>query len=123
MRHCLALRPPGFRARRAGADHETEPADAESTAAIHFGLDHSPFNAPSLSRMANSEPTPADLARMSIAEQYEWFKAATSRRSLLRGGLVSAGTIAAGATVLAGPAGAATGATSSSTATASSPSS
>ena len=64
--------------------------------------------------MANSHLTPADLARMSIAEQYEWFKAATSRRSLLRGGLVGAGTIAAGATVLAGPAAAATGSASSS---------
>ncbi|HWG24446.1 hypothetical protein [Actinospica sp.] len=66
--------------------------------------------------MANSHLTPADLARMSIAEQYEWFKAATSRRSLLRGGLVGAGTIAAGATVLAGPAADSTGSSASSAA-------
>ena len=63
--------------------------------------------------MANTHPTPADLARMSIAEQYEWFKGFSSRRALLRGGLVGAGTIAAGATVLAGPATAATGSSSS----------
>jgi len=46
--------------------------------------------------MANSNLTPAELARMSIAEQYEWFKNATSRRSLIRGGLVGAGALAAG---------------------------
>jgi hypothetical protein len=59
--------------------------------------------------MANSHLTPDELAHMSIAEQYEWFKNATSRRSLIRGGLVGAGTIAAAGTVLAGPASAATG--------------
>ena len=62
--------------------------------------------------MAKSNLTPAELARMSIAEQYEWFKNATSRRSLLRGGLVGAGTIAAGGTVLAGSAAADSGSSS-----------
>ncbi|HTJ69730.1 MAG TPA: metallophosphoesterase family protein [Actinospica sp.] len=62
--------------------------------------------------MAKSNLTPAELARMSIAEQYEWFKAATSRRALIRGGLVGAGAVAAGGTVLAGPAAAATGSAS-----------
>ena len=72
--------------------------------------------------MANSNLTPAELARMSIAEQYEWFKNATSRRSLLRGGLVGAGSLAAAGTVLAGPAAAdsASGSSPSSTASASS---
>ena len=70
--------------------------------------------------MANSNLTPAELARMSIAEQYEWFKNATSRRSLIRGGLVGAGALAAGGTVLAGPASAATGGSSSTTSSSSS---
>lgn len=62
--------------------------------------------------MANNQ-LPQDAARMSIAEQYEWFENATSRRSLLRGGggggggLVGAGAIATGGTVLADPAAAA----------------
>jgi hypothetical protein len=43
--------------------------------------------------------TPEQASRMSIAEQHEWFRRATSRRSLLRGGAA----IGAGA-VLAGPA-------------------
>ncbi|MBR7838638.1 metallophosphoesterase family protein [Actinospica durhamensis] len=59
--------------------------------------------------MANSNLTPRDLAGMSIAEQHEWFKKATSRRSLLRGGLVGAGAIAAVGTVATGPASAAAG--------------
>ena len=66
--------------------------------------------------MAISKLTPQDAARMSIAEQYEWFKNATSRRSLLRGGLVGAGALAAGGTALAAPASAATASSSSSTA-------
>ena len=69
--------------------------------------------------MANSNLTPAELARMSIAEQYEWFKNATSRRGLLRGGLVGAGAIAAGGTVLAGGASASTASSSSTTSSAS----
>ena len=66
--------------------------------------------------MANNQ-LPHDAARMSIAEQYEWFKNATSRRSLLRGGLVGAGAIAAGGTLLADPAAAAGSASSSAPAT------
>lgn len=69
--------------------------------------------------MTNSELTPRDVARLPLAEQYEWFKNATSRRSLLRGGLVGAGALAAGGTVLAGPAAAAGSASSSSNSTSS----
>ena len=69
--------------------------------------------------MANTNLTPDELARMSIAEQYEWFKNATSRRGLIRGGLVGATAIAAGGTVLAG-AGSASAATASSSSTSSS---
>lgn len=73
--------------------------------------------------MAISKLTPQQAARMSIAEQYEWFKNATSRRSLLRGGLIGAGTLAAGGTALAGPASAASSAASTSTALSAAPSS
>ena len=69
--------------------------------------------------MANSNLTPDELARMSIAEQYEWFKNATSRRGLIRGGLVGGAAIAAGGTVLAG-AGSASAATASSSSASSS---
>ena len=69
--------------------------------------------------MANSNLTPDELARMSIAEQYEWFKNATSRRGLIRGGLVGGAAIAAGGTVLAG-AGSASAATAPSSPTSSS---
>ena len=68
--------------------------------------------------MAISKLTPQAAARMSIAEQYEWFKNATSRRSLLRGGLVGAGALAAGGTALAAPASAAASSSSSSASTA-----
>ncbi|HEX4790794.1 MAG TPA: metallophosphoesterase family protein, partial [Actinospica sp.] len=65
--------------------------------------------------MGNSNLTPRDAARMSIAEQYEWFRNATSRRALLRGGLVGAGAVAAGGTLLTEPAAAAAGGTASAT--------
>jgi len=68
--------------------------------------------------MANSKMTPQEAARLSIAEQYEWFKNVTSRRSLLRGGLVGAGALTVGGTALAGPAAAATGTSTTATVTA-----
>lgn len=63
--------------------------------------------------MANSKMSPQEVSRLSIAEQYEWFKNATSRRSLLRGGLVGAGAVTVGGTALAGPAAAASSSTGS----------
>ena len=54
--------------------------------------------------MTTSKMTPEQAARLSMAEQHEWFRAATSRRSMLRGGLVGAAAIAAGPTLLAAPA-------------------
>ena len=65
--------------------------------------------------MAHSNLTPQDAAGMSIAEQYAWFKNASSRRSLLRGGLVGAGALAAGGTLLTEPAAAADSATGTTT--------
>ena len=38
-------------------------------------------------------------ATLSVAEQHEWFKRATSRRSLLRGSLLGASAAAAGSTL------------------------
>jgi Calcineurin-like phosphoesterase/Purple acid Phosphatase, N-terminal domain len=50
-----------------------------------------------------------DLARtLSAAEQHEWFKGLTSRRSVLRGGLLGAGAAVVGPTLLGGSASAAT---------------
>jgi hypothetical protein len=54
--------------------------------------------------MANLKMTPEQAARLSMAEQHEWFRSVTSRRSLLRGGLVGAGALAAGPALLASPA-------------------
>ncbi|NUP51381.1 MAG: phosphoesterase, partial [Catenulispora sp.] len=52
---------------------------------------------------------PADLAaRMSMAEQHEYLRSKFSRRGLIRGGAVAAGTVAA-LPLLAGTAGAAAG--------------
>ncbi len=45
---------------------------------------------------------------MSLAEQHDWFRRATSRRALLRGGLVGAGAAVAGPALLAGTADAST---------------
>ena len=45
---------------------------------------------------------------MSLAEQHEWFRRATSRRALLRGGAVGAGAALAGPALLAGTAAAST---------------
>ena len=45
---------------------------------------------------------------MSIAEQHEWFRRATSRRALLRGGAIGAGAALAGPALLAGAASAST---------------
>ena len=47
--------------------------------------------------------TPEQAAGLSMAEQHEWFRKLTAgRRSLLRGGLVGAGVLAAGPGLLAG---------------------
>jgi len=59
--------------------------------------------------------TPELAKQLSLAEQHEWFRRATSRRALLRGGLVGAGALAAGPALLGGTADAATGATGSAT--------
>jgi hypothetical protein len=53
--------------------------------------------------------TPDQAKRLSLAEQHDWYRRATSRRSLLRGGVIGAGAIAAGPVLLSGSAGAATG--------------
>ena len=39
--------------------------------------------------------TPEQAAQLSLAEQHEWYRQATSRRSMLRGGLVGAAVVAA----------------------------
>jgi hypothetical protein len=57
--------------------------------------------------MTNSRMTPDQAKTLSLAEQHDWFRRATSRRSLLRGGLVGAGALAAGPALLGGTAGAA----------------
>jgi hypothetical protein len=54
--------------------------------------------------MTTSRMTPEQARRLSLAEQHDWFRRATSRRSLLRGGIVGAGTLVAGPALLAGPA-------------------
>jgi hypothetical protein len=46
--------------------------------------------------------TPEIARTLSAAEQHEWFRGVTSRRSLLRGGLIGAGAVAAGPTLLSG---------------------
>jgi Calcineurin-like phosphoesterase/Purple acid Phosphatase, N-terminal domain len=51
--------------------------------------------------------TPEIARNLSAAEQHEWFRGLTTRRSLLRGGLVGAGAVAAGPTLLGGLASAA----------------
>ena len=61
--------------------------------------------------MTSFRLTPEQAKKLSTAEQYEWFRRATSRRNLLRGGIAGAGALAAG-TVLGGTANAATTATS-----------
>jgi Purple acid Phosphatase, N-terminal domain/Calcineurin-like phosphoesterase len=57
--------------------------------------------------MTDSRMTPDEARRLSVAEQHEWFRRATSRRSLLRGGVVGAGALAAGPALLGGSASAA----------------
>src|SRR5580692_3845829 len=61
--------------------------------------------------MTSSRLTPEQASRMSLAEQHEWFRRATSRRALLRGGALGAGAALAGPALLAGTASAATAAT------------
>jgi hypothetical protein len=52
--------------------------------------------------------SPEQASRLSAAEQHEWFRRATSRRSLLRGGAIGAGAALAGPALLAGTADAST---------------
>jgi hypothetical protein len=52
--------------------------------------------------------TPEQAQRLSLAEQHEWFRRATSRRSLIRGGAVTAGAALAAPALLSGTADAAT---------------
>src|SRR5580692_9568114 len=58
--------------------------------------------------MTSSRLTPEEAKRLSVAEQHEWFRAATSRRSLLRGGVIGAGAAIAGPALVAESAAAAT---------------
>jgi Purple acid Phosphatase, N-terminal domain/Calcineurin-like phosphoesterase len=60
--------------------------------------------------------TPEQAKRLSLAEQHEWYRRATSRRAVLRGGAVGAGALLAGPALL-GSAAAAAATTSSSSAT------
>ena len=60
--------------------------------------------------MTTSGMTPEQAARLSLAEQHEWYKNATSRRTMLRGGLVGAAVIA-GPALSVGSASASTGST------------
>jgi len=55
-------------------------------------------------RMTTSKMTPEQAARLSMAEQHHWFRSVTSRRSMLRGGLVGAAAVAAGPALLSVPA-------------------
>jgi hypothetical protein len=54
---------------------------------------------------------PEQAKRLSLAEQHDWFRRVTSRRSLLRGGVAAGGAMVAGPALLAGTAGAATAGT------------
>jgi len=54
--------------------------------------------------MTNFRMTPEQAKRLSLAEQHDWFRRATSRRSLLRGGMVGAAALAAGPALLGGTA-------------------
>jgi Purple acid Phosphatase, N-terminal domain/Calcineurin-like phosphoesterase len=67
----------------------------------------------SLPAMTSSRMTPEQAKKLSLAEQHDWFRRATSRRSLLRGGVVGAGALIAGPALLTGTAAAATGRQSS----------
>jgi Purple acid Phosphatase, N-terminal domain/Calcineurin-like phosphoesterase len=58
--------------------------------------------------MTPSRMTPEEAKRLSLAEQHDWFRSATSRRSLLRGGVIGAGAAIAGPALLTGTASAAT---------------
>jgi hypothetical protein len=58
--------------------------------------------------MTSSRITPEQASRLSLAEQHEWFRRATSRRALLRGGAIGAGAAIAGPALLAGTAAAST---------------
>jgi hypothetical protein len=55
-----------------------------------------------------SKMTPEVAKTLSAAEQHEWYRSLTSRRSLLRGGLVGAGALVAGPALLQGTSSAAT---------------
>ena len=57
--------------------------------------------------MTSSRMTPEQAKKLTLAEQHDWFRRATSRRSLLRGGIVGAGAMIAGPALLSGTAGAA----------------
>ena len=48
--------------------------------------------------------TPEQASKLSLAEQHDWYRRVTSRRSMLRGGIVGAGTVIAGSALLNGTA-------------------
>lgn len=58
--------------------------------------------------MTTSRISREEASRLSLAEQHDWFRRATSRRALLRGGLVGAGAAVAGPALLTGTAAAST---------------
>jgi hypothetical protein len=58
--------------------------------------------------MKPSRMTPEQASRLSLAEQHEWFRNATSRRNLLRGGVIGAGAAIAGPALIGQAAEAAT---------------
>jgi hypothetical protein len=55
----------------------------------------------------NSTNDPAVAQQLTLAEQHEWFQQQRSRRTVLKGGLITAGAALATPTLLDGPAGAA----------------
>ena len=55
--------------------------------------------------------TPEQAKRLTLAEQHEWYRRLTSRRTLLRGGVAGAGALVAGPALLGGTATAASAAT------------
>src|ERR1035437_556083 len=51
---------------------------------------------PSVRVMSPSRMTPEQARRLTLAEQHEWYRRLTSRRTLLRGGVAGAGALVAG---------------------------
>ena len=69
--------------------------------------------------MKPSRMTPEQAKRLTLAEQHEWYRRLTSRRTLLRGGVAGAGALVAGPALLGGTATAASAETAARSAPAS----